>query len=239
MNWELRAPPARSYFSISTSSSKQSARRDMYSRSTSSSSKVFKRGIGRKVSARGVQRYHSRYSRSCLSSAIREDKLGYLKLLQMGNTDPNNKAGKEIRVVGREKLATGFPNDWMRSNSWFIVAHACEYCCYLLVSLERSTCWFCHRKPSTESYEGKTLSYQLFQTTSFCCRYLQGAPADLSSSAEHDVVTNDIIIDGPLRCSSWLPFEVPAGSSFLYRLQLVLIVPADSLCSSWFNLASA
>ncbi|KZV18665.1 hypothetical protein F511_40663 [Dorcoceras hygrometricum] len=31
------------------------------------------------------------------------------------------------------------------------------------------------------------------------------APADLSSSAEHDVVTNDIIIDGPFRCSSWFP----------------------------------
>ncbi|KZV29256.1 protein furry-like [Dorcoceras hygrometricum] len=37
------------------------------------------------------------------------------------------------------------------------------------------------------------------------------APADLSSYAEHDVVTDYIIIDGPLRCSSWFSFDVPAG----------------------------
>ncbi|KZV49690.1 hypothetical protein F511_23647 [Dorcoceras hygrometricum] len=44
------------------------------------------------------------------------------------------------------------------------------------------------------------------------------APADLSSSAEHDVVTNDIIIDGPLRCSSWFSFDVPADPSSLLAL---------------------
>ncbi|KZV43132.1 hypothetical protein F511_07947 [Dorcoceras hygrometricum] len=48
------------------------------------------------------------------------------------------------------------------------------------------------------------------------------APADLTSSAEHDVVTNDIIIDGPLRCPSWFPFDVPAGSS------------SSSSACSWF-----
>ncbi|KZV06658.1 hypothetical protein F511_45860 [Dorcoceras hygrometricum] len=48
------------------------------------------------------------------------------------------------------------------------------------------------------------------------------APADLSSSAEHDVVTNDIIIDGPLRCSNWFSFDVPADPS-----------SSSSVCS-WF-----
>ncbi|KZV46730.1 hypothetical protein F511_36516 [Dorcoceras hygrometricum] len=48
------------------------------------------------------------------------------------------------------------------------------------------------------------------------------APADLSTSAEHDVVTNDIIIDGPLRCSSWFSFDVTADPS-----------PSSSACS-WF-----
>ncbi|KZV53925.1 hypothetical protein F511_16037 [Dorcoceras hygrometricum] len=48
------------------------------------------------------------------------------------------------------------------------------------------------------------------------------APADLSSSADHDVVTDDIIIDGPLRCSSWFPFDVPAGPS------------SSSSACSWF-----
>ncbi|KZV31862.1 putative beta-1,3-galactosyltransferase 20 [Dorcoceras hygrometricum] len=36
------------------------------------------------------------------------------------------------------------------------------------------------------------------------------APSDLSSSAEDDVITDYIIIDGPLRCSSWFSFDVPA-----------------------------
>ncbi|KZV31184.1 hypothetical protein F511_05657 [Dorcoceras hygrometricum] len=66
------------------------------------------------------------------------------------------------------------------------------------------------------------------------------APADLSSSAEHDVVTDYIIIDGPLRCSSWFSFDVPADpSSSSSACSWFFIVPAGSLCSSWFNLASA
>ncbi|KZV27030.1 hypothetical protein F511_07851 [Dorcoceras hygrometricum] len=59
------------------------------------------------------------------------------------------------------------------------------------------------------------------------------APADLSSSAEHDVVTNDIIIDGPLRCSSWFSFDVPADpSSSSSACSWFILVPDDSLCSS-------
>ncbi|KZV33695.1 hypothetical protein F511_30807 [Dorcoceras hygrometricum] len=61
------------------------------------------------------------------------------------------------------------------------------------------------------------------------------APADLSSSAEHDVVTNDIIIDGPLRCSSWFSFDVPAdpsssssACSWFLLFQLIHFVPAGS-----------
>ncbi|KZV39443.1 hypothetical protein F511_13434 [Dorcoceras hygrometricum] len=61
------------------------------------------------------------------------------------------------------------------------------------------------------------------------------APADLSSSADHDVVTDDIIIDGPLRCSSWFPFYVPAGPSssssacsWILSFQLVHYAPSGS-----------
>ncbi|KZV17492.1 hypothetical protein F511_10879 [Dorcoceras hygrometricum] len=61
------------------------------------------------------------------------------------------------------------------------------------------------------------------------------APADLSSSAEHDVVTDYIIIDGPLRCSSWFSFDVPAGPSssssacsWFISFQLIHYTPAGS-----------
>ncbi|KZV24027.1 hypothetical protein F511_26202 [Dorcoceras hygrometricum] len=61
------------------------------------------------------------------------------------------------------------------------------------------------------------------------------APADLSSSAEHDVVTDYIFIDGPLRCSSWFPFDVPAdpsssssACSWFLSYQLIHYAPAGS-----------
>ncbi|KZV49417.1 bromodomain and extraterminal domain protein 9 [Dorcoceras hygrometricum] len=61
------------------------------------------------------------------------------------------------------------------------------------------------------------------------------APTDLSSSADHDDVTDYIIIDGPLRCSSWFPFDVPAGPpssssacSWFLSFQLVHYAPAGS-----------
>ncbi|KZV50467.1 serine/threonine-protein kinase TOR-like [Dorcoceras hygrometricum] len=101
-------------------------------------------------------------------------------------------------VVGREMLATGFPNDWL----------------------------------------DQTMSHQLIQTTSFAMH-----PRLLVFSHQliflhlliHDVVTDDIIIDGPLRCSSWFPFDVPAGPSssssacsWILSFQLVHYVPAGS-----------
>ncbi|KZV55737.1 hypothetical protein F511_22419 [Dorcoceras hygrometricum] len=61
------------------------------------------------------------------------------------------------------------------------------------------------------------------------------ATADLSSSADYDDVTDYIIIDGPLRCSSWFPFDVPAGPSssssacsWFLSFQLVHYAPAGS-----------
>ncbi|KZV32654.1 hypothetical protein F511_36385 [Dorcoceras hygrometricum] len=61
------------------------------------------------------------------------------------------------------------------------------------------------------------------------------APADLSSSVEHDVVTDYIIIDGPLRCSSWFSFDVPAdpsssssACSWFLLFQLIHFAPAGS-----------
>ncbi|KZV24816.1 hypothetical protein F511_26475 [Dorcoceras hygrometricum] len=70
------------------------------------------------------------------------------------------------------------------------------------------------------------------------------APTDLSSSADHDVVTDDIIIDGPFRCSSWFPFDVPAAC-LLAPTDLSssadhdvvtddIIIDGPLRCSSWF-----
>ncbi|KZV15841.1 histone-lysine N-methyltransferase ASHH1-like [Dorcoceras hygrometricum] len=91
-------------------------------------------------------------------------------------------------VVGREKLATGFPND-------------CSSLRLFLASVPAGPF----------------------------------APADLSSSAEQDVVTDYIIIDGPLRCSSWFSFEVPAypsssssACSWFLSFQLIHYAPAGS-----------
>ncbi|KZV32476.1 hypothetical protein F511_36946 [Dorcoceras hygrometricum] len=165
-------------------------------------------------------------------------------------------------VIGREMLATGFPND-----------------CCLLVILRRSTCWFSSsQRASAESlarrqnavvstYVNDIVLLSLTPSTicwlhcssllidlpvrrCFCLALLfttadsfsstadhSGplAPADLSSSAEHDVVTDYIIIDGPLRCSSWFSFDVPAdpsssssACSWFLSFQLINYTPAGS-----------
>ncbi|KZV14067.1 hypothetical protein F511_44476 [Dorcoceras hygrometricum] len=61
------------------------------------------------------------------------------------------------------------------------------------------------------------------------------APADLSSSAEHDVIIDYIIIDGPLRCFSWFSFDVPddpssssSACSWFLSFQLIHYAPAGS-----------
>ncbi|KZV54687.1 hypothetical protein F511_41877 [Dorcoceras hygrometricum] len=111
-------------------------------------------------------------------------------------------------VVGREMLATGFPNDWL----------------------------------------DQTMSYQLIQTTSFAMHprllllivmsLLMSslhsspagllAPADLSSSADHDVVTDD----------SMVHLDVPAGSLLMFQLvHLPLqVLAAGSYRSNWFTM---
>ncbi|KZV37687.1 hypothetical protein F511_38831 [Dorcoceras hygrometricum] len=76
-NWELRAQPNLSYPSNTTEGSKQSKRLqkgDVFAH-LSSFTQAFKSSTKRSVLARGVQRYHSYFSRSYLSSAIGEDKV--------------------------------------------------------------------------------------------------------------------------------------------------------------------
>ncbi|KZV17431.1 hypothetical protein F511_06720 [Dorcoceras hygrometricum] len=75
----------------------------------------------------------------------------------------------------------------------------------------------------------------LYRSSSNLRLFLASVPADLSSFADHDVVTDDIIIDGPLRCSSWFPFDVPAGPpsffsacNWFLSFQLVHYAPAGS-----------
>ncbi|KZV34149.1 hypothetical protein F511_42060 [Dorcoceras hygrometricum] len=129
---------------------------------------------------------------SFMSSCLDGNCVGKVLIHSLNNLAQLTKCASEsvsgFPVVGREKLATGFPNDW--SNLRLFLASV----------------------PAGPI-----------------------APADLSSSAEHDVVTNDIIIDGPLRCSSWFPFDVPAGPSssssacsWFISFQLIHFAPAGS-----------
>ncbi|KZV33445.1 hypothetical protein F511_17761 [Dorcoceras hygrometricum] len=145
-------------------------------------------------------------------------------------------------------------HDWMCCCLRLVVQLVEAICLQLVVqSLVSNACdWTSH------DWVDQTMSYQLIQTTSFAMhpRLVECnaealvwmyklpaasvpagpfAPADLTSSAEHDVVTNDIIIDGPLRCSSWFPFDVPAGSSssssacsWFISFQLIHCAPAGS-----------
>ncbi|KZV17986.1 hypothetical protein F511_40134 [Dorcoceras hygrometricum] len=113
-------------------------------------------------------------------------------------------------VVGREMLATGFPNDWLDQTMSY--------------QLIQTTSFDMH--PRLIEYNGVALDWMYFLLILhfFSTSVPAGPipPADLSSSAEHYVVTDYIIIDCPLRCSIWFSFDVPADPS------------SSSSACSWF-----
>ncbi|KZV38826.1 transporter arsB-like [Dorcoceras hygrometricum] len=147
-------------------------------------------------------------------------------------------------ATGCIELATGFPNDWLdqmmsyqliQTTSFAMHPRLIEYnavaldwmcCSCLLVSLESCTCC-----APTDLYRS-SFNLRIFSDSVPAGPF---APADLSSSAEYDVVTNDIIIDGPFRCSSWFNFDVPAdpsssssACSWFISFQLIHFAPAGS-----------
>ncbi|KZV24585.1 hypothetical protein F511_36707 [Dorcoceras hygrometricum] len=134
-------------------------------------------------------------------------------------------------VIGREMLATGFPNDWLDQTMSYQLIQTTSFAMnprlvdYITVALVWMNCSFL------------LIVMSLLMSSSLSSPAGLLAPADLSSSADHDVITDDIIIDGPLRCSSWFPFDVPAGPSssssacsWFLSFQLVHYAPA---CSTW------
>ncbi|KZV56908.1 putative LRR receptor-like serine/threonine-protein kinase [Dorcoceras hygrometricum] len=125
-------------------------------------------------------------------------------------------------VVGREMLATGFSNDWLDQTMSYQLIQTKSFAMH----------------PRLVDYITEALVWMNCSSRLVSCDCSPAGlltPADLSSSADHDVVTDDIIIDGPLRCSSWFPFDVPAGSSssssacsWFLSFQLVHYAPAGS-----------
>ncbi|KZV50734.1 hypothetical protein F511_09261 [Dorcoceras hygrometricum] len=159
-------------------------------------------------------------------------------------------------VVGREMLATGFPNDWLDQTMSYQLIQMTSFAMhpllvdYITVALVWMNCssrlvnFFLYdvalSLASGSSIDWFYCSFLLIVMSLLMSSSLSSpagllAPADLSSSADHDVVTDDIIIDGPLRCSSWFPFDVPAGPSssssacsWILSFQLVHYAPAGS-----------
>ncbi|KZV51455.1 hypothetical protein F511_25035 [Dorcoceras hygrometricum] len=129
-------------------------------------------------------------------------------------------------VVGREMLATGFPNDWLdqamsyqliqttsfamhpRLVDYITVALVWMHCSCLLVSLERSTCCL---DPTADT---SSLS----------------APAELSSSADCDDITADVIIADSRSCTSCQLLIVMTSSLLLIASSRIYadVITADS-----------
>ncbi|KZV57191.1 serine/threonine-protein kinase TOR-like [Dorcoceras hygrometricum] len=122
-------------------------------------------------------------------------------------------------VVGREMLATGFPNDWLDQTMSYQLIQTTSFAMHprLVDYITVALIWMnCSSRLLPADCDVTAMSSSLSSTAGLL------APADLTSSADHDVVTDDIIIDGPLRCSIWFPFDVPAGLS------------SSSRACSWF-----
>ncbi|KZV27880.1 hypothetical protein F511_28199 [Dorcoceras hygrometricum] len=106
MNWELRAQPNLSYPSNTTEGSKQSTSLTQASKSRTK----------RSVSARGVQCYHSHFSRSCIPSTIEEDKRIETETEKEIDLEPVADVGQISSVeesLSIEELLKRIPTDMM------------------------------------------------------------------------------------------------------------------------------
>ncbi|KZV38875.1 putative serine/threonine-protein kinase [Dorcoceras hygrometricum] len=147
-------------------------------------------------------------------------------------------------------LATGFPNDWLdqtmsyqliqtisfamhpRLVNYITVALVWMYCsCLMVITIANAPAELSSSANCDDITADVIIAVRsfLFTSTTAC------ATADLSSSANYDDVTDYIFIDGPLRCSIWFPFDVPAGPpsssstcSWFLSFQLVHYAPAGS-----------
>ncbi|KZV49289.1 hypothetical protein F511_38667 [Dorcoceras hygrometricum] len=138
-------------------------------------------------------------------------------------------------VVGREKLATRFPNDWLDQTMSYQLIQTTSFAMHpRMIEYNAVALDWMYKLPAALqlNFLHRSSSLRLF-LASVPAGPL--APADLSSSAEHDVVTDYIIIDGPLRCSSCFSFDVPAdpsssssACSWFISYQLIHYAPAGS-----------
>ncbi|KZV23969.1 hypothetical protein F511_44860 [Dorcoceras hygrometricum] len=129
-------------------------------------------------------------------------------------------------VVGRKMLATGFPNEWLDQTMSYQLIQTTSFAMHprLVDYITVALVWMYY-----SCLLVITIANFFFTSTTAC------ATADLSSSADYDDITDYIIINGPLRCSSWFPFDVPAGPpsffsacSWFLSFQLVHYAPAGS-----------
>ncbi|KZV30053.1 hypothetical protein F511_27062 [Dorcoceras hygrometricum] len=144
-------------------------------------------------------------------------------------------------VVGREKLATGFPNDWLdqtmsyqliqttsfamnpRLVDYITVALVWMHCSSLLVSLERSTCWFLAQNHLLNLTKAKRCRTNLSKRHRFA----------IANSKYHLLLSAELFFFDTSPADFTVP--VPAGSSFLFSacswlssFQLVHYAPAGS-----------
>ncbi|KZV35982.1 paired amphipathic helix protein Sin3-like 4 [Dorcoceras hygrometricum] len=116
-------------------------------------------------------------------------------------------------------LATGFPNDWLdqtmsyqliqttsfamhpRLVDYITVALVWMHCSCLLVSLERSTYWFLAQNHLLNLTKAKRCRINLSKRHRFAIAN-SNAPAELSSSADCDDITADVIIADSRSCAS-------------------------------------
>ncbi|KZV40254.1 hypothetical protein F511_19390 [Dorcoceras hygrometricum] len=148
--------------------------REMSSRTSPTSSKRPKAISKRSVSARGVQRYHSYFNRSCLSSVIEEDKVRScnrsLSKPKQISTNSNDVAENYCRNWTRHSLITAEQLTNICFATQHQISHTTEDQRCLLLSLLRYS--------KTLSFQLiQTTTYQLIQTTTFSYSLLKHASA--------------------------------------------------------------
>ncbi|KZV46625.1 hypothetical protein F511_37857 [Dorcoceras hygrometricum] len=167
-------------------------------------------------------------------------------------------------VVGREMLATGFPNDWLYQTMSYQLIQTTSFVMHpqLVVPLLASgctvaTCWLLpSQSPSAESLARKqndvvsTYSNDivlLSLTSSIICCFLLIVMSLLMSSllsspagllAPADLYSSADHDASPMTSSSMVHLDVPAGSLLMFQLVHLplLALAAGSYRSNWFTM---
>ncbi|KZV22925.1 filament-like plant protein 7 [Dorcoceras hygrometricum] len=184
-----------------------------------------------------------------------EDQIYRHKIKDISNAGGNDMLAAGFPVVGRVKLATGLPNDWFDQTMSYQLIQTTSFAMHprlVKYNAEALVWMYC----SCLLHLLVNIGFLLLVMSLLMTSSTLSAPAELSSSADCDDITADVIIADSRSCaslhllimisslmksSSMVHLDVPAGSLLMFQLVHLplLALAAGSLLFQLIHLAPA